>query len=390
VWLASALSFDVLVRAAHFTGLYTYKEIAIKAWGKPLALFAELCIMLYTFLNLISRPIIISSYLKAMFASWAPHGPPILQESWLLIILVSIVMYPLTFLRNIDALKYSSFFSVLCVVFTAVVVVFMFAITPDLAAKVSMAQDWPDSASALISLGIMVVSFCAHYNAPRMYMELQNRSVGRMRVVIGVSTLLCFLLYALVGVTGYLSCLTLTQDNVLEDYGANVVLVTVARVALVVALIFSTPLVLFACRRSFLVVFLPSRVSNAPFWLWISISGGLLILAGVIAANLPNIGIIFGFSGSLLGVWVVFLIPGVFFILLGRAVRYAVVPLNDGHFVGPEHTPSSLLLQVTGWILVAVALTLGPLGTVGAVFRLVSSPNTTALCYNTSIAAMEL
>ena len=79
MWLASALSFDVLVRAAHLTGLYTYKEIAIKAWGKPLALFAELCILLYTFLNLISRPIIISTYLKSMFLSWVPNGPPILQ-----------------------------------------------------------------------------------------------------------------------------------------------------------------------------------------------------------------------------------------------------------------------------------------------------------------------
>ncbi len=390
MWAASALSFDVLVRAAHITGLFTYKEIAIKAWGKPLALFAELCILLYTFLNLISRPIIISTYLKSMFASWAPHGPPVLQESWFLIILVSVIMYPLTFLRNIDALKYSSFFSLLCVVFTSVVVVFMFMSSPDMSVKIALAQDWPDSASALISLGIMVVSFCAHYNAPRMYMELKNRSVRRMRLVIGASTTLCFLLYALVGVTGYLSCLTLTRDNVLDDYGADVVLVTVARVALVVALIFSTPLVLFACRRSFLVVFLPSLVSTAPFWLWILISGGLLVLAGIIAANVPNISIIFGFSGSLLGVWFVFLIPGIFFILLGRAARYTVVPLNDGDFSDPETMPSSLLLQVTGWVVVVVALLLGPLGTVGAVFRVVSSPNTTALCYNVSITGQEL
>ncbi len=79
VWAVSALSFDVLVRAAHVTGLYTYKEIALKAWGRPLALFAELCIFCYTFLNLISRPIILSQYLTTMFASWLPNGPPILR-----------------------------------------------------------------------------------------------------------------------------------------------------------------------------------------------------------------------------------------------------------------------------------------------------------------------
>ncbi len=300
--------------------------------------------------------------------------------------IVSVIMYPLTFLRNIDPLKYSSFFSLLCVVFTSVVVVVMFAMSPALAIKVEGAQAWPDSVSALISLGIMVVSFCAHYNAPRMYMELQSRSIPRMRVVILISTLLCFFLYATVGVTGYLTCLGLTEDNVLDDYGKDVVIVTVARMALVIALIFSTPLVLFACRRSFLAIFLPSQSANAPLWLWVLISGSLLLVAGVIAANLPSIGIIFGFSGSVLGVWVVFLVPGVFFILLGRSSHhYRVVPLNEGDFAEPDtSSPSSRVMLVTGVVLVVVALLLGPLGTVGAVFRAISSPNTTALCSNSS------
>ena len=98
-----------------------------------------------------------------------------------------------------------------------------------------------------------------------------------------------------------MTCLDLTQDNVLDDYAQSVVIVTVARLALCVAIVFSTPLVLFACRRSFLTVFLPSKVAEPPFWLWITISAGLLALSGIIAFVLPSIGVIFGFSGAIVG-----------------------------------------------------------------------------------------
>ncbi len=337
VWLFSALSFDVLGRAAQLTGLFTYKEIALKAYGKPLAIISELCILLYTFLSLVSRPIILSSYLVTVFASWTyPNVPYVLGERWFFIVVVLLIIFPLTFLRNIDALKCklkwenkffsffvlyfffsflflfffflyldSSFFSLICILFASIVVYVMFAQTPNAAARLLEVKFFPDTlsglATSLISLGIMVVSFCAHYNAPRMYQELQARSVTRWRLVVIASTSICFLAYASVGVMGYMTCLTFTEDNVLDDYGQNVVIVTVARLCLSVAIIFSTPLVLFACRRAFLAVFLPSKVVDTPFWLWITISGSLLGLSGVIAYLLPSISIIFGFSGAIVG-----------------------------------------------------------------------------------------
>jgi hypothetical protein len=49
-------------------------------------------------------------------------------------------------------------------------------------------------------------------------------------------------------------------------------------------------------------------------------------------------GVIFGFSGSIVGVSFVFFIPGLFFILLGRAVysKASVRILNDTDFSDPE------------------------------------------------------
>ena len=375
VWFCSALSFDVLAQSAHMTCLYTYKGISIRAWGAWLGFLSEICIILYTYLNLVARPIIISQYLVTVFD--ALIGETILSHSWFIILLNGIIVFPLTILRNIDALKYSSFFSLLCVLFTAAVVVVQLAQNAEISTNIGQVKDWPDSPSALISFGILVVSFCAHYNMPRMYQELSMHTPARMRVVIYVSTGACLILYALVGITGYFSCLTLTQGNVLNDYSPKSILVTVARLALVVALIFSTPLVLFACRRAFLSVFLPRR-QHPPLWMWALISFVIIVTSSIIAYFLPSIDIIFGFSGAIIGVAFVFLIPGIFFVRFARADQNLMsLNLNDAEFVD---RPSKRYMYVVGIFLIACACLLLPLGTAGSIYRIVNPPSTNSSC----------
>lgn len=80
------------------------------------------------------------------------------------------------------------------------------------------------------------MSFCAHYNLPTQYKELHQRSPRKMRLVIFTSTSFCAVLYAAVGVLGYLTCLDHTQGNVLNDYPSDAVLVTVARLVRPLAL----------------------------------------------------------------------------------------------------------------------------------------------------------
>lgn len=127
----------------------------------------------------------------------------------------------------------------------------------------------------------------------------------------------------------------------------------------------------------------------------------------------------------------IFFIPGLFFILLGRALSSSsdrLLALNDTDFSEPEATgrtssPGSMIgvclccvcallvssfQSVTGAILVAVAALLGnirrfvvfspfrffmvsivsaPLGTTGAVFRLLDGSGGNASCFNTTWTA---
>jgi amino acid permease len=111
IWLLSSLSFDVLARSAAYTQKYTYKEIAIQTSGHALGYFAELCIVCYTFLNLIGvrilslllyfvvlthtrkRTILISEFLTSVFSQWVSEGS-VLLERWFIILIVSIIIFP--------------------------------------------------------------------------------------------------------------------------------------------------------------------------------------------------------------------------------------------------------------------------------------------------------
>lgn len=380
VWALSTLSFDVLARSASYSHTFTYKEIAVATTGVLTGFVAELCIVVYTFLNLIGRGILLVQLLTPALEQFG--APAVLRERWLIVLVGAALVFPFTILRRIDGLKVTSFFSLACVLLTTGTVVYMFDATH--IPSWDHVMVWPSSVDGLIAFGILIVSFCAHYNMPTMYRELRQRSPRRMRWVILISTSFCALLYTVVGTLGYLTCLDHTQGNVLEDYAANAVPVSVARVALVLAIVLSTPLVLYACRRSFLTLFL-ARFQHAdtheyPLPLWIGVALLIQLLSGVVAYLFNEIEVVFGFSGAVIGSTFVFFIPGLIFVRLSRQVSpTSVGTLSLNHEDSTlAQAPSRTVLAATGWLLMVAAVVLGVLGTVGSALRVIDAGNATA------------
>jgi hypothetical protein len=114
--------------------------------------------------------------------------------------------------------------------------------------------------------------------------------------------------------------------------------------------------------------------------MWTLISLIIIVTSSVVAYFLPSIDIIFGFSGSIIGVAFVFLIPGIFFVRFARADQsFRTLNLNDADFVD---RPSKRYMMIVGIFLVASACILLPLGTAGSVYRVVSPPSTNMSCAN--------
>jgi hypothetical protein len=184
-----------------------------------------------------------------------------------------------------------------------------------------------------------------------------------------------------------------TNGNVLNDYASNNTLVTVARLSLSVAIIFSSPLVLYACRRSFLTLFLSHlknpRTGDYSWLIWIIVAAVIQVLVAIVGYFLTNIAVVFGFSGAVIGSTFVFFLPGLFFVQLGRCMPFTPISqsVNDSESLDSlsQHQPSRRLLLVTGWFLMICAVLLCALGTTGAALSAIANAHANATSTNMTV-----
>lgn len=71
------------------------------------------------------------------------------------------------------------------------------------------------------AIPIVNVAFTAHYNGPRFYYELADRSIDKFSKVVGGALGFALCLYIVVGVTGYLSFGMDTVGDVLKNFNSS-------------------------------------------------------------------------------------------------------------------------------------------------------------------------
>merc|ERR1711871_1416311 len=58
---------------------------------------------------------------------------------------------------------------------------------------------------AFVACSLMSVAFTMHYSGLQFFYELKDRSIRKMNSVMGVAFAVCWCMYAMAGVTGYMS-----------------------------------------------------------------------------------------------------------------------------------------------------------------------------------------
>lgn len=321
VWSASSYAFVVLARCSEATDCFTYKGIALVASGKVAALIAEVMILGYCFGNLIGRVIILGEVLpfivEALDSSCKDDDAAIYCErSFLISVVTAAVLLPLSLLPRMDMLKFSSLFSVLCIVLVIFVVVDEFALRSRLHSPGQVIAVH-SSFVLFMAFPILVVSFTAHYNLPRMYEDLKERTVGNMSKVVSISTTVCLVAYGVMGQCGYMAFRDATPSNILSaDYITDEVydkkpLAMIAYCALACSISLSFPLVCFAVRGSIETLFFPGRPFSWARHVVVTVCiAGIALLVGNFVDDLA---IVFALMGSTVGVGFVYILPGMFY-----------------------------------------------------------------------------
>ncbi|XP_048884751.1 sodium-coupled neutral amino acid transporter 3-like [Brienomyrus brachyistius] len=148
-----------------------------------------------------------------------------------------------------------------------------------------------------------------------------------MQTVANISVFAMFVMYLLAAVFGYLTFYDEVESELLYSYqkvSSADHLILGVRLAVVVAVILTVPVVIFPIRTALFQILVPNRPFN-----WVrhsSVAFGLLVLVNILVIFVPNIKDIFGVIGATSASNLIFILPGMFYI---RIVPEALEPLKS-------------------------------------------------------------
>lgn len=161
-----------------------------------------------------------------------------------------LVAIPLSFLRKLDSLKYTSVVALLSITYLVVIVVGHWFAGDTLDRRGPIKVFKPEGAlAALSSVPVLVFAYTCHQNMFSVLNEIKVNTPARTTGVVFTSIGSACFLYVTVALTGYLSFGDNVRGNIIGMYSSSI-LSTIGKAAIVVMVSFSYPLQVHPCRAS--------------------------------------------------------------------------------------------------------------------------------------------
>ncbi|KAM8883508.1 sodium-coupled neutral amino acid symporter 2 [Synchiropus picturatus] len=345
VAIFSLYSVHLLLKTANEGGALVYEQLGYKAFGMPGKLAASCSITMqnigamssYLYIVKYELPIVIQAFVGGDNNEWYTNG------DYLVLMVSLFIILPLSLLKNLGYLGYTSGLSLLCMVFFLIVVIIkkfqipcplpdIHALNETLKSNVSMpadnstAVDYSDACTpkyfvfnsqTVYAVPILTFAFVCHPAILPMYEELKDRSRRKMQGVANVSFLAMFIMYLLAALFGYLTFNIHVEPELLHTYSKFYkfdVLLLIVRLAVLTAVTLTVPVVLFPIRTSVNQLLCASKDFS---WVRHTIIT-IVLLAGTNALVIfvPTIRDIFGFIGASAAAMLIFILPSAFYIKL--------------------------------------------------------------------------
>ncbi|CAL8324145.1 unnamed protein product [Merluccius merluccius] len=341
----SSYSVHLLLRSAGVVGIRAYEQLGLRAFGQPGKILAGVIITLhnigamssYLFIVKYELPLVIQAFLGQASSSgdWYMNG------NYLIVIVSVTIILPLALMKHLGYLGYTSGFSLTCMVFFLSSVIYKkFNIACPLEAFVNLtainatipedtctAKYFTVNQETAYTIPILAFAFVCHPEVLPIYTELRNPTKRRMQGIANVSILSMFVMYLLTAVFGYLTFYVNTEAELLHTYSKVDPLDTLilcVRVAVLVAVTLTVPVVLFPIRRALLQLLFPEKAFH---WVrHVAIAVCLLFCVNLLVILVPNIRDIFGIIGATTAPCLIFILPGLFYI---RIVPIELEPMSS-------------------------------------------------------------
>jgi Transmembrane amino acid transporter protein len=218
--------------------------------------------------------------------------------------------------------------------------------------------------NAAILISMLSTAYMAHYNAPKFYWELQNRSAATYSAVVYQSFMGAILLMIVIAAMGYMTFGTHCQSLILNNYSNTDLFMSLSRWAVVISLIFSYPLAFGGVRDGIYNV-LQIRSGNTRRTNQITTVAILCILT-FIASIVKDIRIILSLGGATFGNLLSYVFPA--FMVVGLARNKTKQNLARKHNRNDTEEPFPTPNQVRFAVVTAVlGIAMGMIGTMKAI-----------------------
>uniref|UniRef100_A0A8D0GX09 Solute carrier family 38 member 4 n=1 Tax=Sphenodon punctatus TaxID=8508 RepID=A0A8D0GX09_SPHPU len=381
VAILSLYSVHLLLKTAKEGGSLIYEKLGEKAFGWPGKFSAFICITMqnigamssYLFIIKYELPEVIRAFLKIEENS----GDWYLNGNYLIIFVTIGVILPLSLLKSLGYLGYTSGFSLTCMVFFVSVVIYKKSQIPcplpvlDNGSANSGVNFMMDSthghtkahgdnsdkcepkyfifnSRTAYAIPILAFAFVCHPEVLPIYSELKDRSRRRMQNVSNISICFCQTTLCLSELTLFFLFVGEVEDELLHTYTKVYTfdtLLLMVRLAVLVAVTLTVPIVLFPIRTSISALLFPQR----PFC-WIRhflIAAVILAFNNILVIFVPTIKDIFGFIGSSAATLLIFILPAAFYLRLVKKE-----PLRSPQKIG------ALVFLIVGVIFMIGSMTL--------------------------------
>ncbi|OWZ10088.1 Sodium-coupled neutral amino acid transporter [Phytophthora megakarya] len=328
----------LLIRAEDITKLKSYEDLAMHCFGTKMTIFVEVNILVFCFG-------ISVAYLVTLGDIITPLGElcfgmeSILAQRWFLMTLsCGTIMLPLSMMKDISSLQFSSILGVLSIIFLVVAVAIrsiMYASAHGIPEDISWTIDLSHGPNFMLSVPIVMFAFTCQVNVFSIYTELQRPCIRRMNKVVDRATLISFLIYLSIGVVAYLAFGPQLMEpkykgNILLSFPLSDTLIAISRAAITFTVAVAFPLNIFPCRFTIDMMFFSNSEDSWPRH--VAVTSGLVLLALVLAIFCPSINVVFGIIGGTCSTVVCFCFPAAF-----------ILKLEDGPLLGPKKIGPLLL-----------------------------------------------
>uniref|UniRef100_A0A8C2CUM1 Solute carrier family 38 member 4 n=1 Tax=Cyprinus carpio TaxID=7962 RepID=A0A8C2CUM1_CYPCA len=349
VAILSLYSVHLLLVTAKEGGSLIYEKLGERAFGWPgkMAAFGSITLQnigamsSYLFIVKYELPEVIRAFLglEENSGEWYLNGN-------YAVVLVSIgIILPLSLLKNLGYLGYTSGFSLSCMVFFLGVLIYKKTILPCPLVNGSEAlglyslqnftphpQDHQDmctpkyfvfNSQTAYTIPILAFAFVCHPEVLPIYSELKDRSRKKMQKVSNLSILAMLVMYLFSALFGYLTFYDHVEAELLHTftkvYKFDTMLLLV-RLAVLTAVTLTVPIVLFPIRSSVITLCFAGKEFS---WIrHILIAAAILAFNNLLVIFVPTIRDIFGFIGSSAATMLIFILPAAFYLRLVKSLPF--------------------------------------------------------------------